>query len=394
MLTILVFFISFYRTKGDAPGSVPQPNIAFAPCPSNCDGKCVDTCPDYCCVKGATSKTTGQSQPAQIPQLPQVIIVMLLKPLNVSLFDILKQHSVERSLLGDSRLSLTKCNRAMGLGKRKSEMGFRSRSTHISQPLLSAPCTGWTFLSIVWKLWRIYHCFKEPTLSLHLQQAQQGSEFQQTSQSCPAICAKLCYPDCPVRCCSPPPPSLYVPSPPPAPTSCPQICYSTCVSYCPAGCCTSTQRGVNRDMLSYSVSLPCPTNCYPSCHGNCPLQCCKAANERYRPMTHPVMKSLIADNYLRMPGEREVPFMDLHPPSLSNIMIRSKLPCPDICKKVCSLRCSKECCRKKSGKRSIKQQNQNTADLGNQHFKFEQNASGNSPIICKLVSVESKYTPI
>ena len=90
MLTILAFFISLYRSKGDAPGSVPQPNIAFAPCPSACDGKCVDTCPDYCCVKGAISKTSVQSQPAQVPQLPQVIIAILLKPLIFSLFGIMK----------------------------------------------------------------------------------------------------------------------------------------------------------------------------------------------------------------------------------------------------------------------------------------------------------------
>ena len=83
-----------------------------------------------------------------------------------------------------------------------------------------------------------------------------------------------------------------------------------------------------------------------------------------------MMKSLIADNYLRMPGARTVPFMDLHPHSLSNIMIRSKLPCPDICKKVCSLRCSKECCRRQSGKGSIKQPIQDTARQGSQNSNF------------------------
>ncbi|XP_020630154.1 uncharacterized protein LOC110067192 isoform X2 [Orbicella faveolata] len=265
MLTILAFFVSFYRLKGDAPGSVPQPNIAFAPCHSDCDGKCVDTCPDYCCVKGAMSKTSGQSQPAQVPQLPRV------------------------------------------------------------------------------------------------PQVQQPSELQQTSPSCPALCSKVCHPDCPVRCCNASPPSLYVPSPPPVPTYCPQVCYSMCVSSCPADCCTSTQRGVNRGTLSYSVSLPCPTNCYHSCSVNCPLQCCKEAMKRYRPMAQAVMKTLIAGNYLRMPGPRTVPVIDSHPPSLPNIMIRSNLPCPDNCKKVCSLTCSKECCRRHSGMGSIKQPIQNTA---------------------------------
>ena len=75
---------------------MPQPSIAFAPCPSDCDGKCVDMCPDYCCVKGAMGKTSGQSQPAKVPQLPQVpqvIIAMLPKPLNVSLFFIMKEKS-------------------------------------------------------------------------------------------------------------------------------------------------------------------------------------------------------------------------------------------------------------------------------------------------------------
>lgn len=89
--------------------------------------------------------------------------------------------------------------------------------------------------------------------------------------------------------------------------------------------------------------------------------------KRYVPMTHPVMKTLIAGNYLKIPGERQVPFRTLHPPLFSNIMIRSKLPCPDICKKVCSLSCSKECCKRQSGKESIKQPNQNISDRGNQY---------------------------
>lgn len=186
-------------------------------------------------------------------------------------------------------------------------------------------------------------------------QVQRTSELQQTSPSCPALCAKVCEPDCPVRCCNASPPSFYVPSLPPAQTYCPQICYSMCVSSCPAECCTSTRRGVNRGTLLYSVSLPCPTNCDHSCSGNCPLQCCNAAIKRNRPMAQPSMKSLIADNYLRILGERTVPFMDLHPPSSSNIMIRSNLPCPEKCNKLCSLRCSKECCRRQSGKGSIKQ---------------------------------------
>ena len=227
-------------------------------------------------------------------------------------------------------------------------------------------------------------CFKNLIHFLNLQQAQRTSELLQTSPSCPALCAKVCEPDCPVRCCNAPPPSFYVPSPPLAPTYCPQICYSMCVSSCPADCCASTQRGVNRDTLLYSVSLPCPTNCYHSCSVNCPLQCCNAAIKRYRPMAQPAMESLIAGNYLRSPRERTVPFMDLHPPSLSNIMIRSKLPCPDVCNKVCSLRCSKECCRRQSRKGRIKQPIQNISQQGSEHLKFEYNTLRNSHISSKL----------
>ncbi|KAL9988893.1 hypothetical protein ACROYT_G003385 [Oculina patagonica] len=248
---------------GDAPGSVPQAKISYAPCPSDCDGKCVDTCPDYCCVKGKTSETTKQSQPAVAPQPIQV---------------------------------------------------------------------------------------------------QQVSAPQQTSQSCPAICAKTCAPDCPVRCCNFPLPSPYVPSPPPAPTYCPQICYSSCVSYCPTDCCTSAKRGFNRNTLSYTVSLPCPTNCFPSCHGNCPPQCCKAGNNRNRLLPHPAMKSLDAVNYRRTPGVSNVPFMDLPSPSASTIMIRSKLPCPDFCKKECPDTCSEDCC-KRHQKGNNEEQQHHTASL-------------------------------
>ena len=61
----------FVISTGDAPGSVSQPKIAYAPCSADCDGKCVDTCPDYCCVKGMIST---QEQPAPVtPPPPQVI---------------------------------------------------------------------------------------------------------------------------------------------------------------------------------------------------------------------------------------------------------------------------------------------------------------------------------
>ena len=106
--------------------------------------------------------------------------------------------------------------------------------------------------------------------------------------------------------------------------------------------------------------------------------------KRYRPMAQAVMKTLIAGNYLRMPGPRTGPVIDSHPPSLPNIMIRSNLPCPDNCKKVCSLTCSKECCRRQSGMGSIKQPIQNTARQGGQHFKFEHNTLGKGSIICKF----------
>ena len=101
-------------------------------------------------------------------------------------------------------------------------------------------------------------------------------------------------------------------------------------------------------------------------------------------MAKPAMKSLIADNYLRMPGESTVPFMDVHPPSSSKIMIRSNLPCPDKCNNVCLLGCSKECCRRQSGKGSIKQPIQNTSQQGSQHLKFEHNTLRSSHMNSKL----------
>lgn len=187
---------------------------------------------------------------------------------------------------------------------------------------------------------------------------------QQTSQSCPAICIKTCAPDCPVRCCNLPPPSPYVPSPPPAPIYCPQICFSTCVSYCPMGCCTNAQQGVSRQKLSYTVNLPCPSNCYPTCHGNCPPQCCKTAAKRTSSLVHSAVKSSGVGNYLTMHEESVAPFTSFQTPSDSSIMIRSKLLCPEVCSKVCLKTCPAECCRgQKNG--SNKQKKWRNAALGN-----------------------------
>ncbi|KAK2566034.1 Matrix metalloproteinase-9 [Acropora cervicornis] len=66
---------------GDAPGSVPQPKVAYAPCSFECDNKCVDTCPDYCCVKSmkndhiaSSAQPAAMSQPVQIPMMEQLTI--------------------------------------------------------------------------------------------------------------------------------------------------------------------------------------------------------------------------------------------------------------------------------------------------------------------------------
>ena len=65
-----------YLSKGDAPGSVPQPKVAYAPCLSDCDGKCVDTCPDYCCVKNMKTKTPQQIQQSAMPHPSKVMTTL------------------------------------------------------------------------------------------------------------------------------------------------------------------------------------------------------------------------------------------------------------------------------------------------------------------------------
>lgn len=62
-----------FSFQGDAPGSVPQPKVAYAPCSFECDNKCVDTCPDYCCVKAMKDNLSASSaQPAVMSQPGQV----------------------------------------------------------------------------------------------------------------------------------------------------------------------------------------------------------------------------------------------------------------------------------------------------------------------------------
>ena len=144
---------------------------------------------------------------------------------------------------------------------------------------------------------------------------------------------------------------------------CPQICYSTCVSSCPADCCSNTQQGVNRNTLSYTVSLPCPTNCFSSCSANCPPQCCKATNKRNRMLPYSATKRIGESNVQLMTGEIGVPFTGGQSPLSSTIMVRSKLLCPDICSKVCSWHCPNECCSKMK-KESSGKENWNPASLG------------------------------
>lgn len=173
---------------------------------------------------------------------------------------------------------------------------------------------------------------------------QQISAVQQPTQSCPAICTKLCAPDCPVRCCNLPPPVASAPNPPPAPMYCPQICYSMCISSCPGDCCSSTRPGVNRNSVSYTVSLPCPANCYSDCDASCPSQCCQASSTRSSPMSSSPLKRIGEGNIRALLKENEAPVTRISTPSVSNIMVRSKLLCPDVCSKERSWRCPKECC--------------------------------------------------
>ena len=73
-----------FLSQGDAPGSVPQPKIVFPPCSPDCDNKCLDTCPDYCCVKVLlTNKIGGESHPAPVPRPLEVITIIYVAFLSV-----------------------------------------------------------------------------------------------------------------------------------------------------------------------------------------------------------------------------------------------------------------------------------------------------------------------
>lgn len=72
-----------YDLTGDAPGSISQPKIAFSPCSSNCEGKCVDTCPDYCCVQTIKSKTSDQSNQVGVLQASQVSEISSFKSISM-----------------------------------------------------------------------------------------------------------------------------------------------------------------------------------------------------------------------------------------------------------------------------------------------------------------------
>lgn len=99
------------------------------------------------------SKPTVQNQPVQVPQLlqvPQVIIAMLLEPINVSLSDKMKQNS---NCFYDCVLLVSKPHFWSGMFldllfafySEKLEMGFRSRCTHILVLVLWAIWIEWAF---------------------------------------------------------------------------------------------------------------------------------------------------------------------------------------------------------------------------------------------------------
>lgn len=200
-------------------------------------------------------------------------------------------------------------------------------------------------------------------------QGQQITEGQQLSHSCPAICAKYCAPDCLVRCCnrSPPipfapspPPIFLPPSPPPAVPYCPQICFRTCVNSCPAACCASTRQDINRNAMSYTVTVPCPDSCYPNCRVNCPPQCCATASKSNTPTSGTFAKR-VGEGNIR--GDAFP--VGMSSASVSPLMVRSKLLCPDFCSKLCAWTCPKECCRGQRKGNIKREDNWNPALKGN-----------------------------
>ena len=61
-------------------------------------------------------------------------------------------------------------------------------------------------------------------------------------------------------------------------------------------------------------------------------------------MSSSPLKSIGEGNIRTLLEENEAPVTRISTPSVSNIMVRSKLLCPDVCSKECSWRCPKECC--------------------------------------------------
>ncbi|CAH3033992.1 unnamed protein product, partial [Pocillopora meandrina] len=230
---------------GDAPGSVSQPKIAYAPCSADCDGKCVDTCPDYCCVKGMI-RTQEQPAPVTPPPPQQVEQVPLVQQTSQSCPAICTETCAP-------------------------DCPVRCCNFLPSSPYMASP--------------------------------------PQRPTNCPPICFNTCVSYCPTDCCNNPQQGVsrntlsYTLKLP-----CPTNCYPTCHGNCPQQCCKAAQKGtssllhsavnnkgvgfyqrIQGEGISPSMSLQtpsaspivirstllCPKVCNKICTNACPTECCK-----------------------------------------------------------------------------------------------------------------------
>ncbi|XP_029196202.2 LOW QUALITY PROTEIN: uncharacterized protein LOC114961605 [Acropora millepora] len=235
---------------GDAPGSISQPKIAFSPCSSNCEGKCVDTCPDYCCVQTIKSKTSDQSNQVGVLQASQGYQ-----------FKQLTQGSQPCPAIC-AKLCAPDCP---------------VRCCHLPAPtpLPQSP----------------------PPAPMY----------------CPQVCLTTCVSSCPTQCCSNLEQGVnrnkvsYTMN-----IQCPAACYSNCLATCPVTCCnpesgkhqeisfSQRRRTGGRDILLKSTyegnenpltgtsppssemvrsKIVCPAICSKSCFFRCPKKCCNVRNK-------------------------------------------------------------------------------------------------------------------
>ncbi|KAL9988897.1 hypothetical protein ACROYT_G003389, partial [Oculina patagonica] len=213
---------------GDAPGSVPQAKISYAPCPSDCDGKCVDTCPDYCCVKNFKSKTSQQIQQPAAPQPSQNQLVSPVQPTSSS-----------------------------------------------CPPICATVCAPDCPV----------HCCNLPPPSPYVPSPPSGPVY------CQPICLRVCYNTCPAECCSNTQPGMardtssYTVSLP-----CPADCHPICHDNCPAQCCQKAHQASRRlpfvddyspspSSLTVRSKMDCPVNCRKFCSQWCPRHCCSKKDD-------------------------------------------------------------------------------------------------------------------